>query len=60
VILIFALIGALGVGGFGIRAVAGHQDRALQSPPQTQADVAGAPTKLGTSVLIDQPLPAKK
>jgi hypothetical protein len=60
VVLIFALIGALAVGGLGIRAVTGHQDGALQPPPQTQADVVGATTKLGTLALVDQPLPGKK
>jgi hypothetical protein len=57
VVLIFVLIGALAVGGFGIRAVAGSHDRALQPPPQTQADVVGATTKLGASALVDRPLP---
>jgi hypothetical protein len=56
VILIFALIGALAVGGFGFRAVTGYEDPALQ-PPRSQADVVGTTTKPGTPAHLDRLLP---
>jgi hypothetical protein len=59
VILIFALIGALAVGGFGMRAVAGYQDPALQPPPQSQSDIVGTTTKPGAPARAERPLAQK-